>query len=232
MVAGKLKIQELLEIAVKQSASDLHLNAGMLPLLRVDGDLNPMVNYSVLDEEMTMELLDQLMSDEQMEFYKSNKEIDFSFEIGNVARFRVNAYQQLGKPAAALRLILRKIPSIDELKLPSVCHWFSTLRQGLVLVTGPTGHGKSTTQAAILHEINSMRSDHIVTIEDPIEYVHVADKSLISQREMHNDTLSWSVALRSVLREDPNVVLIGEMRDYETIESALTIAETGHLVFA
>ncbi len=232
MPAKATNIQELLEIAIKQGASDLHLTVGMRPLLRVDGELHQMINFEVLTGEVLMAQLESLMSNEQAELYRSNRDLDFSFEFEKLARFRVNAYFQLGQPAAALRLVTMKIPTIDELNLPAVCHWFAQLKQGLVLVTGPTGHGKSTTQAAIINEVNQMRSDHIVTIEDPIEYVHTPDKCLISQRELHSDTLSWSVALKSVLREDPNVVLVGEMRDFETIESALTIAETGHLVLA
>ncbi len=232
MPAKAMNIQELLEIAIKQSASDLHLTVGMRPLLRVDGDLHQLVNFDVLTTDVLMNQIESLMSDEQKNLFESNRDLDFSFEFEKLARFRVNAYFQLGNPAAALRLVTMKIPTIEELNLPAVCHWFAQLKQGLVLVTGPTGHGKSTTQAAIINEVNQTRADHIVTIEDPIEYVHTPNKCLISQRELHSDTLSWSVALKSVLREDPNVVLIGEMRDFETIESALTIAETGHLVLA
>lgn len=232
MPAKANNIRELLEIAIKQGASDLHLVVGMRPLLRVDGNLHQLVNFDVLTDDTLLTQLDSLMTSEQKTLYRSNRDLDFSFEFEKLARFRVNAYYQLGNPAAALRLVTMKIPTIDELNLPPVCHWFAQLRQGLVLVTGPTGHGKSTTQAAIINEINQARSDHIVTIEDPIEYVHTPNKCLISQRELHSDTLSWSIALKSVLREDPNVVLVGEMRDFETIESALTIAETGHLVLA
>ena len=161
-----------------------------------------------------------------------NKELDFSFSLGEVARFRVNAYFQKGYLSAALRLIPSYIKTIEELNLPRICHNFAKLRQGFILVTGPTGHGKSTAIASIINEIHQTRSVHIVTIEDPIEYVYPKGKSLISQREMHLDTHSWEVALRSALREDPDVVLVGEMRDYETIASAITTAETGHLVFA
>ncbi len=169
---------------------------------------------------------------EQKELLITNKELDFSFALGELARFRVNAFYQKGFASASLRLIPSKIPSLEELHLPKVFGNFSKLRQGLILLTGPTGHGKSTTIASIMNEINETRGVHIVTVEDPIEYVYPSRKSLIAQREMHLDTHSWEIALRSVLREDPDVVLIGEMRDYETIEAVLTIAETGHLVFA
>ena len=161
-----------------------------------------------------------------------NKELDFSFALGDVARFRVNAYFQKGYISAALRLIPSYIKTIEELNLPKICHNFAKLRQGFILVTGPTGHGKSTTIASIINEINQTRPVHILTIEDPIEYVYPPGKGLVSQREMHLDSHSWEVSLRSALREDPDVVLVGEMRDYETIASAITIAETGHLVFA
>lgn len=225
-------VHHLLDITLKQGASDLHLSVGLQPLVRIDGELQPLSSMEALTDAMVHSLLEELMDKDQIELFKTNKEIDFSFEYGKAARFRVNAYHQLGTASAALRLIPMAIPKIDELNLPPVCRMFSELKQGLVLVTGPTGHGKSTTLAAIIGEINETRSEHIVTIEDPIEYVHASKKSLVSQREMHNDSLSWTVALKSVLREDPDVVLIGEMRDFETIAAALTIAETGHLVLA
>jgi twitching motility protein PilT len=173
-----------------------------------------------------------MVSEEQMQLLTTNKELDFAFDYEQYARFRVNAYHQRGTMAAALRLIPKVIPQIEELNLPPICHTFAGMQQGLILVTGPTGQGKSTTLASILGEINGTRSVHIVTVEDPIEYVHEPKNAVISQREMHGDTHSWEVALRSVLREDPDVVLVGEMRDFETIAAALTIAETGHLVFA
>jgi len=226
------KIQQLLDNTISQAASDLHLSVGKPPIIRIDGSLVPLSTYGDLDEQSMNTLLTSIMNEEQKQLYQTNKEIDFSFEYAQKSRFRVNAYTQLGRPAAALRLIPMAIPRLEDLNLPGVCQGFSELRQGLVLVTGPTGHGKSTTLAAILSEINHSRPEHIISIEDPIEYVHSPAKSLFSQREMHNDTLSWKVALASVLREDPDVVLIGEMRDFETIASALTIAETGHLVFA
>lgn len=231
MLKNKMSIQEYLEIVVKKEASDLHLVAGSPPMVRVDGQLLPVAS-AVLSPEDTESLVFELLSSEQKEMLLVNKELDFSFALGDVARFRVNAYFQKGYLSAALRLIPSYIKSIEELNLPRICHNFAKLRQGFILVTGPTGHGKSTTIASVINEINQTRAVNIVTVEDPIEYVYPKGKSLISQREMHLDTHSWEVALRSALREDPDVVLVGEMRDFETIASAITIAETGHLVFA
>ena len=226
-----MSIQEYLEIVVKKEASDLHLVTGMPPMVRIDGQLLP-VTGSFLTPEDTESLVFELLSPEQKEMLLVNRELDFSFALGEVARFRVNAYFQKGYLAAALRLIPSYIKTIEELNLPKILHNFARLRQGFILITGPTGHGKSTTLASVINEINQTRAVHIVTIEDPIEYVYPKGKSLISQREMHLDTHSWEISLRSALREDPDVVLVGEMRDYETIASAITIAETGHLVFA
>lgn len=227
-----MDIQELLQIAIDNKASDLHLLVGIPPTLRVNGVLLQISGKEVLTDQTIQELVWQITNAEQKEILTVNKELDFSFEFEGKARFRINAYHQRGSMAASLRLIPFEIRGIDELGLPKICHTFATLRQGFILVTGPTGHGKSTTLAAILQEINQTRTEHIVTIEDPIEFVLPKGKSIVSQREVHGDTHSWEIALRSCLREDPNVVLIGEMRDYETIASALTIAETGHLVFA
>ncbi|MDP2671380.1 MAG: type IV pilus twitching motility protein PilT [bacterium] len=227
-----MEIQELLEEALRRGASDVHLMVGAYPTLRIDGALVPVTKGPNPTPEVVEKLVLSLTSPEQKELLLTNKEIDFSFALGEIARFRVNAFYQKGYLSAALRLIPSKIPSLSELHLPKVLGNFSKLRQGFILMTGPTGHGKSTSIASIINEINENRSAHIVTIEDPIEYVYPSRKSLIAQREMHLDTHSWEIALRSVLREDPDVVLIGEMRDYETIEAALTIAETGHLVFA
>ena len=225
-------IQEILEDALKRGASDIHLMVGVYPTLRIDGKLVPLTGAGNPTPENIERLVLSLCSPEQKELLMTNKEIDFSFALGQVARFRVNAFYQKGYLSAALRLIPSRIPTLDELHLPKVLSNFSKLRQGLILLTGPTGHGKSTSIASILNEINETRSVHVVTVEDPIEYVYPSKKALIAQREMHLDTHSWEIALRSVLREDPDVVLVGEMRDYETIEAALTIAETGHLVFA
>ena len=226
-----MDINELLEETSKRGASDLHLVVGNQPTLRIDGELFPLREKPTLTTEDTERLIFSILTPEQKELFLANKELDFSFATP-FARFRINVYFQRGGMAVAFRLIPLKIRTIDELNLPQICHTFASLRQGFILITGPTGHGKSTTLAAIINEINQSRPCHIVTIEDPIEYVYPRGKSIISQREMHLDTHSWEVALRSCLREDPDVVLIGEMRDYETIAAALTIAETGHLVFA
>ncbi|MFZ5366295.1 MAG: type IV pilus twitching motility protein PilT [Patescibacteria group bacterium] len=227
-----MDIHELLQITVDNNASDLHLLVGVPPTLRIHGVLMAISGKEVLNDEIIQGLVWQMTNPEQKEILTVNRELDFSFEFEKKARFRVNAYYQKTTLAASLRLVPLEIRGIDELGLPKICHTFATLKQGFILVTGPTGHGKSTTLAAILNEINQTRSDHIVTIEDPIEFVLPHGKSIVSQREIRADTHSWEIALRSCLREDPNVVLIGEMRDYETIASALTIAETGHLVFA
>src|SRR3989338_779321 len=226
-----MSIQELLEIVIKKEASDLHLIVGSPPVIRIDGQLMPVAS-SFLTPEDTESLIFELLASDQKEILLVNKELDFSFALGDVARFRVNAYFQKGYLSAALRLIPSYIKSIEELNLPKICHNFAKMRQGFILVTGPTGHGKSTTIASIINEINQTRPVHILTVEDPIEYVYPKGKGLVSQREMHLDSHSWEVSLRSALREDPDVVLVGEMRDYETIASAITIAETGHLVFA
>lgn len=227
-----MTIQQLLEEVIKREASDLHLIVGALPTLRVDSRLVAMEGMQPLSPEGIRQLCLSLLTEEQKDILFANKEIDFSFSLGELARFRVNIYHQKGYISAALRYIPMNIRSLEELNLPSTLKNFTRLPQGFVLVTGPTGHGKSTTLAALINEINQSRTDHIITIEDPIEYVYSHRASLISQRELHLDTHSWEIALRSILREDPDVVLIGEMRDYETISTALTIAETGHLVFS
>lgn len=226
-----MDLNKLLDITAKRNASDLHLLVGYPPILRIDAVLQPIPGEGVFTPELMENVVYQFFSTEQKDLFLANKEIDFSFAIPN-ARFRVNVYFEKGHIAAAIRYLPQRIRTIDELNLPKIYHQFVNLRQGFILVTGPTGHGKSTTIAAMLNEINLNRGIHLVTIEDPIEYVYPPGRSIISQREMHGDTHSWNVALRSVLREDPDVVLIGEMRDYETIAAALTIAETGHLVFA
>ncbi len=227
-----MTIQQLLEAVIKKDASDLHLVVGQPPMYRIDGDLTAIPGEDILSLEAAQTLIFDLLTSEQKELILVNKELDFSFGLGDVARFRVNAYYQKGYLSASLRLIPSNIKTIEELQLPKSLHNFAKMRQGFVLVTGPTGHGKSTTLAAIINEINLEKPVHILTIEDPIEYVYPRGRALVSQRELHLDTHSWDIALRSALREDPNVVLIGEMRDYETIAAALTIAETGHLVFA
>lgn len=226
-----MDIQQLFTETARLEASDLHLIAGFPPMLRVHGNLQPMEGTQVLTAQDTDALVASVLSPAHKELFAANRELDFSI-ASPVGRFRANVYTQQGTAAATFRLIPSTIKTIDELGLPPICHEFTKLRQGLVLVTGPTGHGKSTTLAAMINAINMRSAHHIVTIEDPIEYVYPKGLSIISQREMHTDTHSWSVALRSVLREDPDIVLVGEMRDYETIAAALTVAETGHLVFA
>lgn len=227
-----MSTNQLLQYVIAHNASDLHLLVGSPPIVRIDGDLLAIPGEVSLTGQTIEPLIAAVVSPQQKEILMVNKELDFSFALVNEARFRVNAYFQRDTQAASFRLIPKIIPTIDSLSLPKICHTFTTLKQGFILVTGPTGHGKSTTLAAMLDEINHNRSVHIISIEDPIEYVYTANKSIISQREVRTDTHSWEIALRSVLREDPDVVLIGEMRDFETIAAALTIAETGHLVFA
>lgn len=227
-----MTIEEMMGVVVAKDASDLHLIAGKPPLLRVRGDLIEVENEPVIDAKRAEELIFPFLTQEQKDQLLVNKEVDFSYQFHDQGRFRINTYYHRGTVAAALRLIPTKIKTIEELRLPPIFHQFATIKQGFVLVTGPTGQGKSSTLAAIIEEINSSRAEHILTIEDPIEFLYQPKKSVVSQRELHADTHSWDVALKSALREDPNVVLVGEMRDYETIAAALTVAETGHLVFA
>jgi len=222
----------LLEEVVKHKASDLHLQVGIPPMLRVDGLLTPVTNTPSLSEEMVETLIFTVLDEDQKQVLLRDKEFDFSFAFGDLGRFRVNAFHERGNLAAALRLIPSEILSIEQLGLPPVLNKFADYPRGLVLITGPTGSGKSTTLAALVNKINSEKAVHIITIEDPIEYTHKSKRSVVVQREVHYDTFSFSAALRSSLREDPDAVLIGEMRDLETIAAAITIAETGHLVFA
>ncbi|HSE29008.1 MAG TPA: type IV pilus twitching motility protein PilT [Candidatus Saccharimonadales bacterium] len=231
-MAAELKIEILLEEVIKKRASDLHLQVSMPPMLRIDGTLTPISGYPILDEEKVESLIFAILDEEQKQILLKDKEFDFSFAFGDLGRFRVNAFHERGNLAAALRLIPNEIKSISELGLPGTVTNFASYPRGLVLVTGPTGSGKSTTLAALVDVINTNRADHIITIEDPIEFTHKSKRSLVVQREVHYDTYSFSAALRSSLRQDPDVVLIGEMRDLETISAAITIAETGHLVFA
>ncbi len=223
-------MQKLLDLAIERKASDLHLTVGVPPTIRIDGQLIPAPGEPALGEEDVTKLIQSFMTPEQLERLKIRKELDFSFGYQDT-RFRTNTYFQKGNLAASLRLIPKLIKSAQELGLPPILDKFTSPSQGFFIITGPTGHGKSTTLAAMISHINQVRSEHIVTIEDPIEYVFEHDKSIISQREVGSDTNSFAYALRSALREDPNIVLIGEMRDLETIEAALTLAETGHLVF-
>jgi twitching motility protein PilT len=226
------RIEILLDEVIKRKASDLHLQVGLPPMLRVDGSLIAVAGADPLTEETVETLVFAILDEDQKQVLLKDKEFDFSFSYGELGRFRVNAFHERGNIAAALRLIPNEILTTDQLGLPAVMDKFSDYPRGLVLVTGPTGSGKSTTLASIIHKINAEKAVHILTIEDPIEFTHKSQKSVIAQREVHYDTYSFSAALRSALREDPDVVLIGEMRDLETIASAITIAETGHLVFA
>ena len=232
MMATQPRIETLLEEVIKKKASDLHIQVGLPPMLRVDGALNPVPNTERLVEEDIEALLFAILDEDQKQILLKDKEFDFSFAYGDLGRFRVNAFHERGNLAAALRLIPNEILTIEQLGLPAVVNKFANYPRGLVLVTGPTGSGKSTTLAAIVNAINEERAAHIITIEDPIEFTHRSKQSVIVQREVHYDTYSFSAALRSSLREDPDVVLIGEMRDLETIAAAITIAETGHLVLA
>lgn len=227
-----IRIEVLLQEVINRRASDLHLQVGLPPVLRVDGSLSPIDNTQVLDSEAVEKLIFSILDQDQQQILLKDKEFDFSFAFGDLGRFRVNAFHERGNLAAALRLIPNEISSIAQLGLPKVVESFSNFPRGLVLVTGPTGSGKSTTLAALVDKINDEKAQHIITIEDPIEFTHSSKRSVVVQREVHYDTYSFNAALRSALREDPDVVLIGEMRDLETISAAITIAETGHLVFA
>lgn len=225
-----MDITELLAFSAKQGASDLHLSAGLPPMIRVDGDVRR-INLPALEHKEVHALIYDIMNDKQRKDLEEFLETDFSFEVPGVARFRVNAFNQNRGVGAVFRTIPSKVLTMAELGMGDVFRKITEVPRGLVLVTGPTGSGKSTTLAAMLDYLNSTRYQHILTIEDPIEFVHESKKSLVNQREVHRDTLGFAEALRSALREDPDVILVGEMRDLETIRLALTAAETGHLVF-
>ncbi|USH02898.1 type IV pilus twitching motility protein PilT [Grimontia kaedaensis] len=225
-----MDITELLDFSVKHNASDLHLSAGVPPMVRVDGDVRKL-SLPPLDHNAVHRLIFDIMNDAQQREFEQNLEVDFSFELASVGRFRVNAFHQSRGCAAVFRSIPSKIPTLDAINAPAVFQQFTEYQKGLVLVTGPTGSGKSTTLAAMIDKINSSQHRHVLTIEDPIEFVHEQKNCLINQREVHRDTHSFNNALRSALREDPDVILVGELRDKETISLALTAAETGHLVF-
>ena len=227
------QLKELLSVTVQGQASDLHLSVEHPPILRLSGRLVPLVKQDVLAAEDTANLADVLMTDGQKQRFLEKKEVDFSYSFPEqAARFRVNVFLQRGNVSCALRLIPSRVPTIEELNLPSVLHKFTASSQGFVIVTGPSSHGKSTTLASMIDEINRTRTDHIITIEDPIEYIFKDDLSIVDQREVYQDTLSFARALHSAFRQDPDVIMVGEMRDPETMSSAITAAETGHLVFA
>lgn len=225
-------LKKFLELTIKEQASDLHLSSGHPPMLRINGDLVPLLKYKDLEAKDVRVLAEGLMTEDQLQRFEAQKEIDFSYNFQDQARFRVNIFFQKGAVSCALRLVPTKIKTIEELSLPPILHEFTKANQGFVLVTGPSSQGKSTTLAALIDEINHTRTDHIITIEDPIEYLFQDDRSLVDQREVFQDTLSFSSALRSTFRQDPDVIMVGEMRDPETISTAITAAETGHLVFA
>ncbi len=225
-----MDIAELLAFSVKNNASDLHISAGLPPMIRVDGDIRR-INVPALDHKTVHSLIYDIMNDKQRKDYEEFLETDFSFEIPNLARFRVNAFNQNRGAGGVFRTIPSTILSLEELGCPSSFKEIADQPRGIVLVTGPTGSGKSTTLAAMMDYVNNERFEHILTVEDPIEFVHESKKCLVNQREVHRDTHGFNEALRSALREDPDIILVGEMRDLETIRLALTAAETGHLVF-
>ena len=226
-----MDIAELLAFSNKQNASDLHISAGLPPLIRVDGEIKR-INVESLDDRTVHDMIYDIMNDRQQKDYEEFFETDFSFDLPGIARYRVNAFNQNRGPAAAFRTIPSKVLTLEQLNAPEIFKKISQQPRGLVLVTGPTGSGKSTTLAAMVDYVNENRSEHILTIEDPIEFVHQSKSCLVNQRELGTHTLGFAEALRSALREDPDVILVGEMRDLETIRLALTAAETGHLVFA
>ena len=225
-----MDITELLAFSAKQGASDLHLSAGLPPMIRVDGDVRR-INLPALEHKQVHALIYDIMNDKQRKDFEEFWETDFSFEVPGVARFRVNAFNQNRGAGAVFRTIPSKVLTMEELGMGQVFKDLCHIPRGLILVTGPTGSGKSTTLAAMIDYINDNKYEHILTIEDPIEFVHQSKKCLVNQREVHRDTLGFAEALRSALREDPDIILVGEMRDLETIRLALTAAETGHLVF-
>jgi twitching motility protein PilT len=232
MADYKAKLEDLLEITIKEGASDLHLSCNRCPSLRIIGMLIPLAGEKKFSAEDIKELVKVLVPEKAYQKFLEEKEVDFSYNFRNEARFRVNVFIQREGISIAMRLIPNKIKTVEELNLPPLLHRFTKASQGFVLITGPSSHGKSTTLAALIDEINHTRTDHIITIEDPIEYLFKDDKSIIDQREVYQDTLSFSRALKSIFRQDPDVIMVGEMRDPETISTTITAAETGHLVFA
>jgi len=227
-----MTMDSLLGIAVKHNASDLHIIADLKPYIRIDGHLKPLDKESVLSAAKTKELAYSVMSAEQKKRFEEEKDLDFSYETSDESRFRINVHLEKGNVGLVARIINAEIPTLDELSMPLIVHELLLEPQGLILLTGPTGSGKSTSLAAMIGTINKEKASHIVTLEDPIEYLHKADKSIIIQRELGQDFLDFGSGLKHVLRQDPNVIMVGEMRDLETIALALTLAETGHLVLA
>ncbi|MBX7132133.1 MAG: type IV pilus twitching motility protein PilT [Fimbriimonadaceae bacterium] len=223
-------IDEVLRMAIERKASDIHLSVGLPPMVRLDGEVVPLP-FVPMQPQDTRRMIYDTLTNEQLTKFEETHELDFAYSVKNLARFRFNVYMQRGSVAAALRAIPTKIPSFETLGLPLTIRELAKRSSGLILVTGPTGSGKSTTIATMIDDINENRTSHILTIEDPIEYLHVHKKCMVNQREMHSDTFSFHNSLRAVLREDPDIILVGELRDLETIEAALTLAETGHLVF-
>jgi twitching motility protein PilT len=228
----KQRLNDLLSTTAKENASDLHIAVGKHPTLRVDGTLIPLQKEPLLSAEEAEGIILELLTPEQKAKLATDRQIDFAYSLEDKARFRANVYFERGHYAAALRLVPARIKTIEELNLPPLLHDFTKLSQGFVLFVGPAGHGKSSTLAALLDEINHSRSDHVITVEDPIEYLFAQDKCIVSQREVGSDALSFHSALRTILRQDPDVVMIGEMRDTVSIGTAMTAAETGHLVFS
>jgi len=224
-------MEKVLKYAVAHKCSDVHITTGSPPYMRIDGDIQNIPNAPILDEAWITEILDSVMNDSQKKLFHKNLEMDFSIQFDELVRFRVNAFRTIKGPAAVFREIPIVIKSLESIEAPTIVKNLINARRGLILVVGPTGSGKSTTLAAMIDEINKNFTDHIITIEDPVEFVHSNKKSIINQREIGESTLSYANALRSALREDPDVILVGEMRDVETIRLALTAAETGHLVF-
>ena len=229
---AEIRIEALLDEVVHRKASDLHLQVGRPPILRIYGDLITQTDYEPLTDEVIEAIVFTILGEDRKKMLVSNREVDFSFEFGDMGRFRVNVFHERGHLSASMRLIKNEILSTTDLGLPEVVNKFANYPDGMVLVTGPTGSGKSTSMAAIVDKINTERAERIITVEDPIEFVHRSKKSMIVQREVSQDTLSFANALRSALRQDPNVVLVGELRDLETVSAAITISETGHLAFA
>ena len=226
-----MDIAELLAFSFKNKASDLHISSGLPPMIRVDGDMKR-IDLPALDSETVIKMIFDIMNDKQRKSYEEKLEVDFSFEIPNVSRFRVNAFNQDRGPAAVFRTIPSVVLSLEDLDAPEIFKELCEKHKGMILVTGPTGSGKSTTLAAMVDYINSNHRSHILTVEDPIEFVHQSKRCLVNQRELHKDTHSFANALKSALREDPDMILVGELRDLETIRLAMTAAETGHLVLA